>query len=1455
MKGVINYMNDFSNLEPAVEAMQYNSMAVNRVYKNQREIMFPKEKGSIVVTFLPKFECVGDVLSKHSGALFYRCGYRTFIAPTLFNTKIGTKVIKKNNGQKARTAFLKMVDNHGIKFLSASMSDNIFKNKTPCIFDISESMELYQKYKLNRSVQASCNQYMSYLGSILPKNDYENKILYVPLDLWAAEGKVIGINKENFDHPLSIILRCLYKYPAYLECLKGYTIMLTNMAAGELLKFSIDDDALSENKSKKTYAKIRMLLNKLHIVVASDSTEEDQNTTAESNGNQLKQPQTVNESIKKTVVANVTKRLTGIQASRSIDTDTTESEKDIIEDEINSEPAETEANSELAEEIADTVNTFISENPDILESDPARLEELATNEVKRKVFAAKFVPERTEKELANILQLDTNQTKIIEQNVDVLKSKIIDTTSFEGVIETDDKNILESKFVNFEKDYAEKRYKYDVDKAVAGLSNGSSKVFITSREEVDSSDQFNQKTTVIYTLKDEHGRESTLKLDIPRLIDGNYIFIGGSRKLIGKQRLFKPIVKTGPDTVQLVTFYNKCFITRYGQTVDSKNTSLVNYFRNNAKKYNVVFGNSKVYNNKYNTSIDFDTFAKCMSRMTIKTTRDGKPATDEVVFNLEKLKEEINSFDPSDFVLEYNPDDFDTPNGHVYGYSKLADGKILILNTCQGKTFTDQILDTLPQSEAQKIRASTKSTGRFMYARMRIMSKFIPLVLFTLFCDGFTEVMRKCNIGYQVFDSIKDFNKACTDGKLMREDYATIKLADKIVAYKTFPTENSLLLNGLRGLPMENYTLEELDSKDTYIDMLPLFYTSSAMAFNLDQFKDFMIDEKSKEILTDFGLPTDLTQLLFHACKLLTNNQYLLDNNMMNMRIRSSEIIAQEVYQVLTQAYGSYRKTAHKKKPAKISVPQDAVIKALLSTSLVNDDLTLNPYYTLESERGVTIKASVSTPPGKPTITLTGTNRVDGYGMNKRAFDPTMTGVFGITTSADANVGIQRQLTLEPSITSTNGYIECIKGKEDLDSLTNANLLTGTELTTPTVLYDDPIRSSMMRGQTTKMLMTEDMSPLLMGNKSESVIAYHIPDTLCFKAKENGKVIDEKDGVYIVEYTNGKREAFDTNPTIMKSTDGMDIEIQLTPYVTVGQKFKKMQVLASDKRAFTKNTNDLGASANIGVLVKAAISSSYDIYEDSEPISASLSERLAVNAIEKKDAVLAANTYVEKIVKIGDHVSIGDPLMVFDPDSGDPEVAKFLQEYSKGGNINEALVQTGKSIVKAPVSGEVTEIEIWRTVDMEELSPSLHKIVSDYNKRIDSKRKFLDQYKNEGDNDYYKCNQIMTHTTEKVDAKFGKVMGIKVDEGVIIRFHIKHRDVIKKGDKVANFCAMKGVTSHVIPKGQEPWSSFRPDEEVSCLIAPLSVSARKTDSIFRFLWGNKVLIEGKRKLLEDYFKD
>lgn len=66
------------------------------------------------------------------------------------------------------------------------------------------------------------------------------------------------------------------------------------------------------------------------------------------------------------------------------------------------------------------------------------------------------------------------------------------------------------------------------------------------------------------------------------------------------------------------------------------------------------------------------------------------------------------------------------------------------------------------------------------------------------------------------------------------------------------------------------------------------------------------------------------------------------------------------------------------------------------------------------------------------------------------------------------------------------------------------------------------------------------------------------------------------------------------------------------------------------------------------------------------------------------------------------------------------------------------------------------------------------------------------------------------------------------------------------------FTALKSIIGEVIPENQEPYSEFRPEEEISSLIAPGAVLARMTPSILLTMFGNKVLVELKRKLYEIY---
>jgi hypothetical protein len=78
------------------------------------------------------------------------------------------------------------------------------------------------------------------------------------------------------------------------------------------------------------------------------------------------------------------------------------------------------------------------------------------------------------------------------------------------------------------------------------------------------------------------------------------------------------------------------------------------------------------------------------------------------------------------------------------------------------------------------------------------------------------------------------------------------------------------------------------------------------------------------------------------------------------------------------------------------------------------------------------------------------------YTEEKRCFDPSMTGLIGMSTSPDANCGVQRELTMEPKVLDTYGTIDVQK---PIKEMKDVNLFTYAEsLTTNAVVRDDTIR-------------------------------------------------------------------------------------------------------------------------------------------------------------------------------------------------------------------------------------------------------------------------------------------------------------------------------------------------------------------------------------------------------------
>lgn len=382
------------------------------------------------------------------------------------------------------------------------------------------------------------------------------------------------------------------------------------------------------------------------------------------------------------------------------------------------------------------------------------------------------------------------------------------------------------------------------------------------------------------------------------------------------------------------------------------------------------------------------------------------------------------------------------------------------------------------------------------------------------------------------------------------------------------------------------------------------------------------------------------------------------------------------------------------------------------------------------------------------------------------------------------------------------------------------------------------------------MVLVEDSDPVLFGNKVESVIPYYTSDEFSVAAKQDGTVVDKTEDFLVVQYKDKKYHSIPIGTRVAKNAAaGFFIDNRLTTELNVGDKFKTGEVIAYNPRAFRRNDFDKGASMKLGVLAKVAVIPNWDIYEDSTPISNRLANKLATEMIAEQTVVLDRYSDIDKIIKVGANVRTGDVLIRFDRAQTD-EIQKLLDGLRQ---IEvEEIIDDVATTVKAKNSGEVVDIKLYQTLPTSEFTPSVQKFIKSHNTKVKKKIDVLNKYSNPGDLANYKSGQIINETIGPIKLKYDKMNGEYVKDGLMIKFYIKYKDIAAKGDKICHEFALKGVSSHVIPEGEEPWSEYRPDEPIDSLIAPLGISARKTPSIFIAMFTNKLIIELKRKLDDIY---
>ena len=967
------------------------------------------------------------------------------------------------------------------------------------------------------------------------------------------------------------------------------------------------------------------------------------------------------------------------------------------------------------------------------------------------------------------LDKKTNSGKTLRQLIDEPEGKKELPVSHLNVASINSEEWDHVQYINFNKDY---NIDEDIRLILESFSDKEYPLVVRDIKTEDTSTSEDYIITYTVEMEGSDGKRFTIKFDIPRFINNRFMRLRGNDKVISGQLFNLPCTKTDNDTVQVVSNYSKIMISRYGGTGKSYSISdrlikaLNSYDGKDIKK---SLGDNRRSCMKYELPVDYIDLA--------------------MQYNWVETKHYKFYFDQDYYYTNYA---VDSSNGipiainketNTITYSSLgsmisADIAYLIMSDSPGLT---------------EIYNSKKPATKHTYSRASIMSNKVPLIVVLGNSIAFTEILKRAGIKWDFSEKRVKYNP---------DTQGVIRFSDGYFVYD-LTYSSSMLLNGLYDCDTESYEFADLNKKSTWLDYLDNF-GGRIIADGLDNFAELFLDPITKEVCRDCHVPDNYIDLLIYANSLLPDNKYIKHTDLSSNRYRTTEIVAGHLYQVLAKEYQVYRaKNKNSRQKVGFSIKKSAVIDAIFTNPVMSDLSSMSPLLEQESNNSATFKG------------LSGLNADRAYSLDKRTYDESMVGKLALSTGFSTNVGINRQTTIDMDISGKRGYIK----NTDPNTKSVTKRFSITEAVTPFgSTRDDPFRTAMTYIQTSKHSMPTNKSmPLLVTNGADEAMTYMVSENYIIRAEMDGTVEElVPDDHMIIRYSNGNGKYISLKDEVRKNSDGgFYITIKFITDKKQGTKFKKDDILAWDNKSFSNRNGETNNLAyDVGVLAYVAIMATDEGFEDSTVVSQWLSEALGSEVVAQSVIELGAKTNVYNMVKVGQSIQEGDPLIIFQ-NSFDEDDANILL---KNITDEDFVSDLGRIRIKAKYTGVIENIKIYRTCEIDELSSSLKKIINEYEKSIKAMKTT------------YKKYNIPNANTIDPDYAMAPTGKLKNTDGVRIEFYIKYFDNMGVGDKLVLQSANKGVAKSVFPIGDEPYSMFDPTKTIHCVASSRSFNARMVTS-------------------------
>jgi len=895
--------------------------------------------------------------------------------------------------------------------ISSYNERNLAYNIVP---EYSKTVEEVQK----RRQGVQLNKYMSdYLDELIfskvEEVNYEKSYLIFPMiDFIDNFTQQVMSRYDNLD-PAVLFLKSIYRETFNKASYEGiHKIIFFNPNADALL--AIDLNEIEIEKDKLTILNKVNRLNRFNS--GEDLLDDEEVISAQEVTDEEEELENTIEQIKELVLKNFAKKLNVKNLNDFEAAD--KKEKDLI----------TAIEARIEEYIKDPANEgkSFAEMIKILEAD---------NEIKLKAInyiESKKIGEERLKKMAKNLQKEVEAISSIEDLISTEDNAEPDYFDVDNA----DERIKYSSLSNLDEEYNKKQAAKDLSEIITSFSESTHfPMTVTSVRIEDTSDDFKKVDTVFIRYTTPDGQRLSATIDIPKIVDKRYFYLGGNKKVLTKQLFRLPIVKTKPDRVEVTTNFNKITIERSAGKVSRKNAYILKLIQDYKKNPNftIKFGSNGIANAKFQNDYEYEELSETLTSIeNIKY---------KIYFNRETIQEEIDLLD----VNEKHYTTTSTPLGFVKQTGKLivikSDGVYQVATT--GVDFEEKVAESLYQfmyygifekSEKDKMPVIGKS---FVYTRMSVFGTTYPVFPVLGIMNGLTEILKRYKVKYQV-----------SEKRILglKGTMVEVEFLDKFLYYED-TVKNGLLLNVLYMMNTEMYNLKDFDLDEPYMDFFierldqPI-YIKNTIITNMD----VMVDPITKSVLRDLKMPTNMTDILLEANTMLVNNTYKPQNDVTNYRVRGNEIVYAMMYQIMAEAYLKFQRAKlNGRGQAVLDIPRNKLVSKLLMEPNVNDHSTLNPV--LEMENIATISAKG----------FRGVNLDAAYTMEVRAYDDSMVGFISPNSTPQGNAGVARALSYNPKITTVRGYIPSV----EMSELDPANILSpGEMLASFTSTQADPMRQS-----------------------------------------------------------------------------------------------------------------------------------------------------------------------------------------------------------------------------------------------------------------------------------------------------------------------------------------------------------------------------------------------------------